>query len=386
MNPKRKRGGGEKKSSEGSPTDLDRLVRFVTKTLRRVGKVAKAHETQKVVKRLKQQNAQHAELLLVMESDDSSSSSAAERMIRKSSKKIDSLERKLLHIKQFEMDVLLKLCMKRLGLKLLGVDLDRAAAEAHRQQPPRSSSICTSSNDNTCCGDNSTSANQDSKDATATYKCRKNSDNINEELVETLLLHKTLSIAMDMLNKRITEYRKDLLRAAGEDIPPERIVYRRDKKKLQQQQQSSSQQWSNKKRQHHEGPGSMFLDSLSGEVDNSYSSRYGPADVEPYYEKKNRPGQRARQAKAMIQQAKKEGKNWNTSVNWRPKKATIKTEEEEVTQEKEPVHKKKKIEAAEVADMGKDWKAEGKAHPSWAAKQHVQKSSIAPFMGKKITF
>ena len=382
MNPKRKR-GGEKKSSEGSPTDLDRLVRFVTKTLRRVGKVAKAHETQKVVKRLKQQNAQHAELLLVMHSDDSSNNSAAERTIRKSSKKIDSLERKLLHMKQFEMDVLLKLCMKRLGLKLLGVDLDRAVAEAHRQQLPRSSTICTSSNDNACCGIASTT-NQDSKDATTS---RKNSDNINEELVETLLLHKNLSVAMDMLNKRITEYRKELLRAAGEDIPPERIMYRRDKKKLQQQ--SSSQQWSNKKRQHHEGPGSMFLDSLSGEVDNSYSSsRYGPADVEPYhYEmKKNRPGQRARQAKAMIQQAKKEGKSWNASINWRPKKATIKTEEE-VTQEKEPsLHKKKKIEAAEVADMGKDWKAEGKAHPSWAAKQHVQKSSIAPFMGKKITF
>ena len=49
--------------------------------------------------------------------------------------------------------------------------------------------------------------------------------------------------------------------------------------------------------------------------------------------------------------------------------------------------KSKTFKAAEVASMGKTWKEEGKAHPSWAAREAQKaKSGIVAFAGKKITF
>ena len=45
------------------------------------------------------------------------------------------------------------------------------------------------------------------------------------------------------------------------------------------------------------------------------------------------------------------------------------------------------VKARDVATMGKDWKDEGKAHPSWAARQaSKEKAGISQFAGKKITF
>lgn len=389
----------ERAAKKPERTDLDRLLRLVTTTLRRAGKVARAQDTLKVVKRLKQQRAQHEKLAeaALMGNDNND----FDKLIHKSQKKVESLERRLTHIKQFDMDILLKFCMRRLGLRLLGVDVDEAVSSSSRKikssaissKPPCDKNHSESSVSNEVTGNtNGASDNAHSSENTQP----------DEQLVETLLGHKNLSMAMDKLNRRITEYRKDLLRAAGEEIPGDgRILYRRDRKKAQQQQPIWSK-INNAKNLKHEGPGSMFIESLCGEAPSEVTaaqfSHYGPGaedfSLSTAAEKKNRPGQRARRAKAIVQQAKKEGRNWDSSVNWRepkPKKAKL---VEKTEQGEEPgkiiasgLIANKKIKAAELADMGKDWKADGKAHPSWAAKQLAKQTcGIAEFKGKKTTF
>jgi hypothetical protein len=104
---------------------------------------------------------------------------------------------------------------------------------------------------------------------------------------------------------------------------------------------------------------------------------------------KNRKGQRARRAKAQAKEANKRGEKWDKSVNWRPKKETTEEGAEggvnpnndiNLTMPKEGYAKEK------VGQMGKEWKDEGKMHPSWAAKNTADKKGIAEFTGKKITF
>jgi hypothetical protein len=381
-------------------SDLDRLLRLVITTVRRAGKVAKSQEILKVVKRLKKQKSQHEKLVVVLTEETSASTETAlldkqqqqqqvVKVIQKSQKKIESLERRLNQVKQMEMDMLLKVCMRRLGLKLLGVDID---AEASR----------LSSLKNKISTDDTPAIGSEIMDDVGEQQQQQ------QQIVETLLLHKNLSTTMDNLNKKITEYRRQLLvRTSGEgditagDRP---IVYRRDRKKArqQQQQQHPQQQWSkiNKsKNLTHVGPGSMFVESLSGEpssplpenTTHAQFSHYGPGANDLLFtaEKKNRPGQRARRAKAIVQQAKKEGREWDTSVNWRepkPKKKTKQnTETEPSVGEKEIANTS--IKATDIALMGKDWKADGKAHPSWlAAKARQTHGGMTEFKGKKITF
>ena len=104
--------------------------------------------------------------------------------------------------------------------------------------------------------------------------------------------------------------------------------------------------------------------------------------------KKNRQGQRARRIKAMAIEARKAGRVWDPSINWREKKPKAKeNEKDEKNESASGLDKSKEIKAAEVANMGKSWKEEGKAHPSWAAREAQKaKSGIAAFAGKKITF
>ena len=49
----------------------------------------------------------------------------------------------------------------------------------------------------------------------------------------------------------------------------------------------------------------------------------------------------------------------------------------------------KNVGVEEIASMGKVWKDEGKAHPSWAAREAQKAKSglgLPEFEGKKITF
>jgi hypothetical protein len=113
------------------------------------------------------------------------------------------------------------------------------------------------------------------------------------------------------------------------------------------------------------GPGAAMLDEFG----------------DPFLvQKKNRQGQRARKAKAMAIEAKKEGRVWDSSLNWREKKEN-------------PNPKRHKSHHSEAEAPPKPSMAEEaiSAHPSWAAKhsqQAKEKSGlgIVQFTGTKIKF
>jgi hypothetical protein len=145
-------------------------------------------------------------------------------------------------------------------------------------------------------------------------------------------------------------------------------------------------------------------------ITEGYEDGYEEGDssyfVDPYPPplKKNRPGQRARKAKAMAIEAKKAGRVWDSSVNWREKKKKQKQKKPNEKGDKETdvvnnkqemmisasgLDKSKDIKVSEVVNMGKDWKEQGKAHPSWAAREAQKAKSglgMVAFAGKKITF
>jgi hypothetical protein len=189
-----------------------------------------------------------------------------------------------------------------------------------------------------------------------------------EALVERILRHKRIVSAMETWNGRVTEYRRWFLR--------------------RQEQVSNLPDFAeNCQTKKNKRSGAMFV-CLGGATleDEEGYEHYGPGgagDEEDEYaaivQKKNRAGQRARKAKAMAIQAKKEGRTWDNSVNWREKK-----NKDEKQQLKENTMKQPK-QPAEIATMGKTWKEEGMEHPSWAARQS-QKAGIVAFTGKKITF
>jgi hypothetical protein len=183
-----------------------------------------------------------------------------------------------------------------------------------------------------------------------------------------MLQNKRMVSAMETWNGKVTEYRRWYLRRQerASDVPDFARENSKKKKK---------------------SSGGMFvcLGGATMEEEEGYEY-YGPGgDEKDEYaaivQNKNRPGQRARKAKALAIQARKEGRKWDNSINWREKKTTNNGEKQQQIEDtvKQPVQ------AAEIATMGKTWKEEGKEHPSWAARQS-QKAGIVAFTGKKITF
>lgn len=198
--------------------------------------------------------------------------------------------------------------------------------------------------------------------------------NEEEALLEKFVSHKKMVQAMDVWNDKVTEYRQWLLRRRERiSAPPDFTNNKKQNKKNKSKNDASD----------------LFVCLGATEEDTDASLYYGPSslpnDDDEYasiVKKRNRPGQRARKAKAMAIQAKKEGRSYK-SVNWREKKPDKKNT---TTEKPRVTTKQTTIQAAEIASMGKSWKEEGKEHPSWAASQSQKKSAIVAFQGKKITF
>lgn len=111
----------------------------------------------------------------------------------------------------------------------------------------------------------------------------------------------------------------------------------------------------------------------------------------------------------MAIEAKNAGKTWDSSLNWREKKKDIDGDQirgttggsrggerrdqnnsrdvQNTRNKSNTDNKPKEAKHQDIATMGKAWKEEGNAHPSWATKAAAQKSQgITEFKGKKITF
>ena len=146
----------------------------------------------------------------------------------------------------------------------------------------------------------------------------------------------------------------------------------------------------------HEGQQGVFL-TLNGEdaeddSENGTKGIYGPGggEVDEWGEivkvKKNRKGQRARQAKAKAKEMRKRGEKWDSSVNWRKPKDRSKEDGEGEGGREEEI---KIVLKAAVGEGGKNWKESKQeaSHPSWkAGKTKEKKGAIVEFKGNKITF
>ena len=409
---KRKRAAANKLSPEEQHNveraDRHRaLVKFCEKQVRKEGKAVKTFEAQKIVKRLKLLGGEGG-AGNGTESGDANSVEANDKMKRAQEKRrrqAERLEKKLRLTKAYNVDRLVALCSKRIGLGNLA--------------PPPSDDVEEQQG-----GDNA----KEEKEVPPADEEKGSKEEMSEEdeallsqLTEDILKHKRLVDVVEKLNDRITDHRRWVLRREdylfggafpGQDdgIPAGGGKKRKGSKK-------GSGKAENDARADHAGPAALFIGSLSGagmddgdgnggEGSGDY---YGPGGHEDEYGipiKKNRPGQRQRKAKMMAIEAKKSGKTWDSSSNWREKKksnddggsyrrnhkSNAGDDGRQRTGNEQKVSASglktsDQVAASDVATMGKDWKEAGKAHPSWAAQQAQKaKSGIQQFAGTKITF
>ena len=259
------------------------------------------------------------------------------RRIKDSKDEQKELNEKLATLKNLPIDTVVDICIRRLGIPNLNPNLSEEEAT-----PP------------------------DAADA----------------FVEKMLQHKRLGGAMEIWNEKVTEYRRWYLKRVDvvSGVP----------KFVKEMQPKNS-----KKKKQEDSTADMFV-SLGGlqdeeEEENKVMGKYdsyGPASGLEMEVKKNRPGQRQRQAKALAKEARKQGRTVDKSINWREKKVVTDdtyADEKPSFGSKSKDVKPQQVEASKIAEMGKTWKEEGKAHPSWAASAS-QKTGIVAFAGKKITF
>lgn len=202
-------------------------------------------------------------------------------------------------------------------------------------------------------------------DFTAVIETAQLNDPHQENLIEKLLSHKRVVTTIEEWNNKVTRYRRWYLQR--QEIVHGNKFGDVSRPKKQKKEKSDARE--------------LFV-NLGDNRDDKYD-QYGPGAKFVIEEKKNRPGQRARRAKAMAVEARKAGRTWNKSINWRePKEKTV---DEEQNTEKSREGKPKDVGAAKIASMGKTWRETGNDHPSWAAKSS-QNQGIVAFQGKKITF
>jgi hypothetical protein len=221
------------------------------------------------------------------------------------------------------------------------------------------------------------------------------------QLVFKILDHKRFQDALEEWNEKVAEFRRFCLQLDDKDDPFLAAIGSIQKKKKKGQANKGRTTTSLLAPPFHQQqqPISFFCSSLNDDVtqptENSddLMMAYGPAasldhsnnDMVPI--KKNRRGQRARKAKALAIQAKRDGKKqgYYQSLNWREEKSSKQQQQPQKIVEKKEMSKQlidvKKAAVAAPAPL----EDQSSNHPSWTAKQQ-QKPKIVPFQGKKITF
>lgn len=395
-----------------------KLHHACSKLLHKEGKVVKSFECLKIVRAIKASN----DLLLVQTNSGDNGNSKKE--VDKAKKKVSSLELKLERTKKLELDALVSVALKRLGVS----SLDPAI------------SIRGGGSDDNVDDDADPTADgeeedKDKQSSSESVKETQDKDPFYATLIEQMLRHKRLAATMDQINDKVSEYqswtnhREQVLLMGGDNSEHKRSS---KKKKTKQQHHPSNERnetlivagGSSRRKIDlggHEGTSGLFIGSLSGQKVEGYSddddkgyNNYHDEDLYNETKKKNRPGQRARKAKSMAIEAKKAGKTWDSSINWREKKEDHNCVEVEQqnwdydggNNSKRQHHEKRrrrdekdlndasqasggksiKAKSQDIATMGKSWKEDGKAHPSWAAAAAQKSQGIVEFKGTKITF
>lgn len=324
------------------------LLYMSSKTLRKEAKIVKSFECQKIVRKIKE----------VKSSDDSD-------VIEK----IKSLEEQLKNTKAFDLELVVQSCISRCGLAKKDTDDDNDDDNDHKKR----------------------NINGDNHDAFTT------------KLMDDIIKHKRIVAVMQNIRVKVSEYNTWLAK--------EEEWLSGKKQNEKKRSDRSSQSLKRNRHDYETVQGDVFIGSLANETElpdygitdeeevlgNHDEGDEGYADFENYNDlqitKKNRMGQRQRKARAKAIEAANKGKivGKDQSLNWRPKKQ--KRDDSQKNKAKvesaSGLDKSRDIQVADVANMGKNWKDEGKAHPSWAAREAQKTKSglgIVEFKGKKITF
>ncbi len=377
----------------------NKLVHNCTKHLHKDAKIVKSFECQKIVRAIKSAKESLSEDAGNV--NDGGGESEAMKSKPKTSIRLETLEKKLERTKKLDLEALVQVGLQRLGVLSLDPrvndDFTLVLANSH---------------------DTTTESKRRGKSSPHFSQC---GEPFYTSLIESMLRHKRLSTSLDQLNEKITEFREwkvgreGMLR--GEINPKDDSRGGKKRKKTKQELGNASFAnstivvaggFNGRKRGldfgGHEGASGLFIGSLAGVPAEAYTDDGDPnlggydedddfgVDIPLDERKKNRPGQRARRAKATAIEARKSGSSWTSSINWREKK-TVKDDflkwgagghdDKSHTGDGRNV---KPVAAQHIATMGKTWKEEGNAHPSWAAKAAQKSQGIVKFEGTKITF
>ncbi|KAL7501847.1 hypothetical protein ACHAWX_000393 [Stephanocyclus meneghinianus] len=369
-----------------------KLYHASSKQMHKEAKVVKSFECQKVVRSIKAtKNSTNTQ------AEGSNNQKRRDAANDKALKKVHALEKKLEQTKKLNLEVLVQVALKRLGV--LSLDPKIIARFVADDDDKNMDDI----KDSQCDGVNGKNSSQ-------------SEDPFYQSLIETMLRHKRLSTVMDQINDKVTEYHNWMQSFIhGNELKDENKKRKKKQKpQIRDRNETLIVAGTNKRRKidlgGHEGTSGLFIGSLSGQKVEGYShddeeaGEYDPYDQDDIFDnkKKNRPGQRARKAKAMAIEARKAGRTWDSSVNWRESKSNA--EEGSMVARKGSLRYKgntsyNKVKATsgeiiqavtstsqDIATMGQSWKDEGKAHPSWAAAATRKAQGIAKFQGTKITF
>lgn len=330
--------------------EFSRLDYNARKLIRKEAKLVKAFECKKINKKIKPLKDEV---------------SIANNQDTKSKQKLEKLEFKLKATKDFDLEQLVDVCMQRLGINQLKPhNKDETQPHHKKEQQPNTASFDSATND------------------------------YHQTLIESILQHKKIISALDEIDKKVVTYRnwvvgrEKRMRSEHTDSEFHKGQKKSKKRKLNKEQSQIMSV--------NDDISTLFVNSLSGAIPDEMDDDDGANGYADDFEldipkKKNRKGQRARKAKAMAIEAKKAGRLWDSSINWRPKKSKDDQNNSQETDANQSsasgLHNKTEVKIADVVDMGKSWKEEGKAHPSWAAREAQKaKAGIAQFAGKKITF
>ena len=388
----------KRKQGKQSPEDLYQIERtsrynelrhVCSKSLRREAKIVKSFECQKIVRAMKTAKENVSAEALQKNLDD-----CEEKKAKNSSKTLNRLTRKLDRTKKMDLEMLVEVGLKRLGVLSFQPADEGSTPRKYKQSQ--------------------TSDTQMSPDEEQFF----------QNLLESMFRHRRLSAALDQLGEKVTEYRQwiryreAMLRGAEEGKNKKKKTQHHQAKRTAGNDTIVVADGFNKRKLGldlggHEGSSGLFIGSLSGITqdgeDETHTEEGYDEDHYEYKEekKKNRPGQRARKAKALAIEMRNAGKTWNSSTNWREKKKNrneIADEEEKKGtngEKKDRYHLKgdrvrhkgssdsfiqKEAQHTAIIAGTREEKgnANDKIHPSWAAAK--KSKGITKFQGTKITF
>ncbi len=398
---KKKRLSKEELHTEEAEAKYSKLVHVSAKAIRKESKLCKAFECQKIVRKIKALKSSSGdsgagEGVGNDNYDDKETTAAASNLHAADSKverKIKNLEEKLRLTRAFDLEELVNTCLTRLGL-----DCTKASQKGGDKIGGAGAKKKANKMENGI-DDEKRRQSTTEEEINSNEKATNENRQYYTTLIESMLRHKKMLAAIESVNASVSEYNRWVTRR--EEWLYHNSSKGKDKKKSKDRMNDNYASTLG-------GDSGLFINSLAGkdtypgDGDESDDERgdneeYKDYDYDDYVDvapKKNRMGQRARKARAMALEAKREGKPYDLSSTkkwWEMKRKNPKKENETIRELASGLDASKQVAVAEVAEMGSSWKEEGKAHPSWAARQ-VQKAKSGSdigsieFKGKKITF